>query len=137
MTSALSRRFCYRRLAAKVDAYDSGPAELWHTQVHWGVSPRSRVAVVRRLGLENLHPEVPSARVGHVLKVEAPVHKVPLRMSEPGRQIPRNWRQLQQEVARLLEECGFEVEVEETISRYVGTSKWMLLHARAQVVELT
>jgi len=47
-----------RRLAAKVDVNDNGPADMRHMQVHWSDVPPSRVAVVRRLGLENLHPEV-------------------------------------------------------------------------------
>lgn len=34
--------------------------------------------------------------------------------------VPEDWRDLQQEVARILQECGFEVEVEKTISTARG-----------------
>jgi uncharacterized protein (TIGR02391 family) len=48
-----------RRLAARVDVNDNGPSDMHHTEVHWGhAAPPPRVAVVRRLRLENLHPDV-------------------------------------------------------------------------------
>ena len=50
-----------RRLAAKVDVNDSGEPMVSHIHVQWGKTPAPRVALVRRLTFENLHPEVQSA----------------------------------------------------------------------------
>jgi len=50
-----------RRLAAKVDVNDSGSPMVSHIHVHWGKAPAPRVAPVRRLTFENLHPEVQAA----------------------------------------------------------------------------
>lgn len=47
-----------RRLAAKVNVNDFGSRSLQHTQVFWGSAPAPRTAPVRRLSIENLHPEV-------------------------------------------------------------------------------
>lgn len=50
-----------RRLAAKVKVNDYGPSRMQHTEVEWGRAPAPRAAPVRRLGLENLHPEIITA----------------------------------------------------------------------------
>jgi uncharacterized protein (TIGR02391 family) len=50
-----------RRLAVKVAVNDFGASDLQHTEVRWGQAPIPRVAAVRRLGIENLHPQVLSA----------------------------------------------------------------------------
>lgn len=47
-----------RVVAADVQVFDVGPAQMRHIQVTWGKSPAPRVAVLRRLGLEGLHDEV-------------------------------------------------------------------------------
>jgi uncharacterized protein (TIGR02391 family) len=47
-----------RRLAAAVKVNDFGARDLEHTEVKWGQAPSPHVAAIRRLGLENLHPEV-------------------------------------------------------------------------------
>lgn len=50
-----------RRLAAKVKVNDYGSRSMHHTQVEWARAPAPRAAPVRRLGIENLHPEVIAA----------------------------------------------------------------------------
>lgn len=50
-----------RRLAAEVKVKDFGPKNMQHTQVIWGKAPAQRVAPVRRLTFENLHPKVRAA----------------------------------------------------------------------------
>ncbi len=52
-----------RKMAAKVDVNDAGPtmAEVNHIAVTWGTAPPPRVAAIRRLGIEGLHPEVIAA----------------------------------------------------------------------------
>jgi hypothetical protein len=50
-----------RRLVAKVKIHDYGPFDMRHTEVEWGRAPNPRAAPVRRLGIENLHPEVAMA----------------------------------------------------------------------------
>lgn len=50
-----------RRVAASVEIHDYGPKMMRHTQVTWGRAPAPRAAPVRRLGIENLHPDVVNA----------------------------------------------------------------------------
>ncbi len=50
-----------RRLAETVKVYNIGRAHMRHTEVTWAKAPPVRVAPVRRLTLENLHPEVVAA----------------------------------------------------------------------------
>jgi uncharacterized protein (TIGR02391 family) len=50
-----------RRIAATVKVYDSAPRGMAHTAVTWGKAPAPRVAPVRRLTFENLHPQVQAA----------------------------------------------------------------------------
>lgn len=50
-----------RRIAKLVEVFDHGPKNMQHTEVMWGKAPPSRAAPVRRLALENLHPEVIAA----------------------------------------------------------------------------
>ena len=50
-----------RRLAGTVKVYGSVPAHARHTEVIWGKAPPVRVPRVRRLELENLHPEIVAA----------------------------------------------------------------------------
>jgi uncharacterized protein (TIGR02391 family) len=50
-----------RRTAARVDIASNAPDGMAHTEVTWGKSTPTRVAAVRRLGLENLHPNVIAA----------------------------------------------------------------------------
>ena len=47
-----------RRLAEKVDVNDFGPAHMQHLHVHFGAAPTPRVAALRRIGIEGLHPGV-------------------------------------------------------------------------------
>ena len=47
-----------RRIAAEVHVNDYGSKQMQHTQVKWGKVPAARTAPVRRLSIENLHPEV-------------------------------------------------------------------------------
>jgi len=47
-----------RRLAESVKVYNVGGAHMRHTEVTWAKAPSVRVAPVRRLTLENLHPEI-------------------------------------------------------------------------------
>jgi uncharacterized protein (TIGR02391 family) len=49
------------RLAAEVRINDMGTSRIQHTQVKWGKAPVRRVAPVRRLTFENLHPDVQEA----------------------------------------------------------------------------
>lgn len=49
------------RLAREVKVNDFGSANMRHTQVKWGKAPARRVAPVRRLIFENLHPDVQKA----------------------------------------------------------------------------
>lgn len=49
------------RLAREVKVNDFGSSGLHHTQVKWGKAPARRVAPVRRLTFENLHPDVQEA----------------------------------------------------------------------------
>lgn len=49
------------RLAAQVKVNDFGSSSLHHTQVKWGKAPLRRIAPVRRLTFENLHPDVQKA----------------------------------------------------------------------------
>jgi uncharacterized protein (TIGR02391 family) len=50
-----------RRLVGEVKVYNVGPARIRHTEVTWAKAPPIRVAPVRRLTLENLHPEIVDA----------------------------------------------------------------------------
>jgi uncharacterized protein (TIGR02391 family) len=50
-----------RRLAESVKVYNVGGAHMRHTEVTWAKAPPVRVAPVRRLTLENLHPEIVAA----------------------------------------------------------------------------
>jgi uncharacterized protein (TIGR02391 family) len=50
-----------RRLAGTVKVYNVGPTHVRHTEVTWAKAPPIRVAPVRRLTLENLHPEIVGA----------------------------------------------------------------------------
>lgn len=50
-----------RRLATKVKVNNMGPSDMRHISVTWGRAVPPRVAPVRRLTFENLHPEVQSA----------------------------------------------------------------------------
>lgn len=53
-----------RRLAAKVLVHEAPPRmslEMSHTEVVWGIAPAPRAAPVRRLAIENLHPDVIAA----------------------------------------------------------------------------
>lgn len=50
-----------RRIAKVVEVFDHGPKSMQHTEVTWGKAGPVRSAGVRRLGLENLHPEVADA----------------------------------------------------------------------------
>ncbi|GAA5036751.1 hypothetical protein GCM10023258_39780 [Terrabacter aeriphilus] len=50
-----------RRFAAEVKLNNFGPAEMRHVKVVWGASPAPRVAPVRRLTFESLHPAVQRA----------------------------------------------------------------------------
>jgi uncharacterized protein (TIGR02391 family) len=50
-----------RKVAAEVKVNDYGPDHMRHTEVIWGKAPHPRVALVRRLAIENLHPEVVAA----------------------------------------------------------------------------
>jgi uncharacterized protein (TIGR02391 family) len=47
-----------RKVAAEVNVYDMGSGDMRHTEVKWGESAPRRVAEVRRLGIEGLHPTV-------------------------------------------------------------------------------
>lgn len=50
-----------RRLAARVEVNNFGPDDLQHVSVTWGQAPPPRVALVRRLTFEHLHPAVQRA----------------------------------------------------------------------------
>lgn len=50
-----------RRFAATVKVNDVGPESMRHIEVAWGKAPAVRVADVRRLGIEGLHPAVIAA----------------------------------------------------------------------------
>jgi uncharacterized protein (TIGR02391 family) len=50
-----------RRLAGSVKVFNVGPSHARHTEVTWAQAPPIRVASVRRLALENLHPEILNA----------------------------------------------------------------------------
>lgn len=50
-----------RRLAQRVNVNDYGPADMRHIRVTRGRAPAPRIAPVRRLSLENLHPDVQDA----------------------------------------------------------------------------
>jgi uncharacterized protein (TIGR02391 family) len=50
-----------RRIAAKVKVNNFGPPDMQHISVTWGRTPPPRVAPIRRLTFENLHPAVQSA----------------------------------------------------------------------------
>lgn len=50
-----------RRLAQRVKVHSNVPQAVQHTQVIWGSAPAVRVAHVRRLTFENLHPHVQAA----------------------------------------------------------------------------
>ncbi|NYD40030.1 TIGR02391 family protein [Nocardioides panaciterrulae] len=50
-----------RRLARKVKVNNMGPRNMHHIHVEWGAAPPPRVAPVRRLTFENLHPAVQEA----------------------------------------------------------------------------
>lgn len=50
-----------RRLATKVKVNNMGPSNMQHISVTWGGAVSPRVAPVRRLTFENLHPEVQSS----------------------------------------------------------------------------
>ncbi len=52
-----------RRLAGTVNVYNVGPAHMRHTEVTWAKAPPERhpVSPLRRLALENLHPEIVDA----------------------------------------------------------------------------
>jgi hypothetical protein len=50
-----------RRLAAAVTVNDLGSESMRHIEVLWGKVPAVRVADVRRLGIEGLHPAVNAA----------------------------------------------------------------------------
>jgi uncharacterized protein (TIGR02391 family) len=50
-----------RRFAATVKVHDIGSNSMRHIEVLWGKAPASRVADVRRLGIEGLHPTVIAA----------------------------------------------------------------------------
>lgn len=50
-----------RRLVGDVKVYNIGPAHMRHTEVTWAKAPPLRVAPIRRLTLENLHPEIVNA----------------------------------------------------------------------------
>lgn len=50
-----------RRLVQKVKVNNFGPRDMQHIKVVWGVPPPTRVAPVRRLTFENLHPEIQEA----------------------------------------------------------------------------
>ncbi len=50
-----------RRLAQRVKVNHNAPARAQHTEVIWGTAPAARVAPVRRLTFENLHPQVQDA----------------------------------------------------------------------------
>jgi uncharacterized protein (TIGR02391 family) len=50
-----------RRLAQRVKVNSNAPESVQHTQVIWGRAPAARVAPVRRLTFENLHPQVQAA----------------------------------------------------------------------------
>lgn len=47
-----------RRVAAEVNVNDFGLDEMHHIKVVWGQAPPVRIAPVRRLSFEGLHPEV-------------------------------------------------------------------------------
>lgn len=48
-----------RKTAAAVEVYDVGSPSVQHTEVKWGDAPApARIAAVRRVGIEGLHPEV-------------------------------------------------------------------------------
>jgi uncharacterized protein (TIGR02391 family) len=49
------------RLAGTVKVYNVGPSHMRHTEVTWAQVPPVRVAPVRRLTIENLHPEIVAA----------------------------------------------------------------------------
>lgn len=50
-----------RRIAAAIKVHDVGPDSMRHIEVVWGQAPALRVAQVRRLGIEGLHPAVIAA----------------------------------------------------------------------------
>ena len=50
-----------RRFVTTVDVHDVGPESMRHIEVGWGKAPAARVADVRRLGIEGLHPAVIAA----------------------------------------------------------------------------
>jgi uncharacterized protein (TIGR02391 family) len=51
-----------RRLAGPVKVFNSGPSvHARHTEVTWAAAPPVRSAAVRRLTIENLHPEIVEA----------------------------------------------------------------------------
>jgi uncharacterized protein (TIGR02391 family) len=50
-----------RRIAAAVNVNDVGPESMRHIEVVWGKAPALRVAEVRRLGIDGLHPAVIAA----------------------------------------------------------------------------
>lgn len=49
------------RVAREVKVNDYGSSNIQHTQVKWGKAPVQRIAPVRRLTFENLHPDVQKA----------------------------------------------------------------------------
>ena len=50
-----------RRLARTVKVNNMGPTTMRHIEVKWGAAPAPRVAAIRRLTFENLHPAVQEA----------------------------------------------------------------------------
>jgi uncharacterized protein (TIGR02391 family) len=50
-----------RRLAGEVNVYNVGSQGMRHTEVKWAKAPPGRVAPVRRLTIENLHPDIVAA----------------------------------------------------------------------------
>jgi uncharacterized protein (TIGR02391 family) len=50
-----------RRAVHNVEINDYGPTRMWHIKVAFGRAPVPRAAVVRRLGIEQMHPDVIAA----------------------------------------------------------------------------
>lgn len=50
-----------RRFVTTVKVHDVGPESMRHIEVVWGKAPAVRVAAIRRLGIEGLHPAVVAA----------------------------------------------------------------------------
>jgi uncharacterized protein (TIGR02391 family) len=50
-----------RRVAGTVKVFNVGPIRMRHTEVSWAKAPPNRVAPVRRLTLESLHPHIVAA----------------------------------------------------------------------------